>query len=345
MSQQKQDQEDTSATGPPAVSSSSPTSPPPQSPPQLSPPFKASTHSNDGKKHLLLGVSGSVATIKLVNIAGALSRHGNLSIVIVATESATRFLDGQSDEQPPLSSLLEIPNVDYIFGDEDEWRPAWRRGASVLHIELRRWAHLLVIAPLSANSLAKIVAGFSDNLLLSVVRAWDTVGTGTGTSGSGVAAAAAATTGIAQGTVTAATAPARRATKTIVVAPAMNTAMWTHPMTEKQIRVLEDEWGVDRGHEINNNDNGNSNSYSNSNEINNNNCNSTSTSTSTAGRSSNDNPSYSSPSTTTDTKAKPGWFKVLRPQRKTLACGDVGDGAMREWTEIVREIEEELGLV
>ena len=39
-----------------------------------------------------------------------------------------------------------------------------------------------------------------------------------------------------------------------------------------------------------------------------------------------------------------GWFEVLRPQEKSLACGDVGDGAMKEWTEVVRIIEARLGL-
>lgn len=39
-----------------------------------------------------------------------------------------------------------------------------------------------------------------------------------------------------------------------------------------------------------------------------------------------------------------GWFEVLRPQQKTLACGDIGDGAMKEWTEVVRIIQARLGL-
>lgn len=39
-----------------------------------------------------------------------------------------------------------------------------------------------------------------------------------------------------------------------------------------------------------------------------------------------------------------GWFEVLRPQEKSLACGDVGDGAMKEWTEVVGIIEARLGL-
>lgn len=44
------------------------------------------------------------------------------------------------------------------------------RGDPVTHIDLRRWADVVVIAPLSANSLAKIANGIADNLLTSVVR-------------------------------------------------------------------------------------------------------------------------------------------------------------------------------
>lgn len=42
-----------------------------------------------------------------------------------------------------------------------------------MHIELRRWADALLIAPLSANTLAKIAGGLCDNLLTCVIRAWD----------------------------------------------------------------------------------------------------------------------------------------------------------------------------
>jgi phosphopantothenoylcysteine decarboxylase len=131
----------------------------------------------DGKAHLLLAVSGSVATIKLVDIIRALSRHPNLSIRVIMTSSAERFLAGQSEEQPTVSSSLQLPNVDAVYDDAAEWGPEpWRRGAEILHIELRRWGDILVIAPLSANTLAKVVAGMADNLLTSVVRAWDTTG-------------------------------------------------------------------------------------------------------------------------------------------------------------------------
>ncbi|KAK4994601.1 hypothetical protein LTR66_005402 [Elasticomyces elasticus] len=230
----------------------------------LSPPFRAQDHINDRKHHLLLACTGSVATIKLPLILESLSVCSGLSIRLILTPSAAAFLANQSTEQPSLDSLGKLANVDAIHTDEDEWRQPWIRGASILHIELRRWADLLVIAPLSANSLAKVVAGMSDNLLLSVVRAWDTTGT---------------------------IDPARpginiRGKKKIVVAPAMNTAMWMHPVTTKQIAVLRDEWGVESS----------------------------------------------------------GWFEVLTPIEKELACGDTGAGAMRDWKEVVRVVEERLGL-
>ena len=50
----------------------------------------------------------------------------------------------------------------------------WNKiGDPVLHIELRRWADILVVCPASADTMAKIVSGMADNLLLSVVRAWE----------------------------------------------------------------------------------------------------------------------------------------------------------------------------
>ena len=190
----------------------------------LSTPFLASDYAADGQKHLLLAASGSVATIKLPKIAEALSQHQNLSIRIVLTKAAAKFLSGQSGEQPDLQYLQTIPNVDGISLDDDEWTDPWTRGAGILHIELRRWAHLLVIAPLSANSLAKITTGLADNLLLAIVRAWDTTGTTEANEGP-------------------------RIVKRIVVAPAMNSAMWLHPITKKQIKTLQEDWGVDGGAE------------------------------------------------------------------------------------------------
>lgn len=214
---------------------------------------------SDGKTHLLLAASGSVAVIKLPLIIASLARYSNLSIRIILTQNAARFLTGQSPEQPTVASLSALPIVDAVYQDEHEWVEPWKRGASILHIELRRWSHLLMVAPLTANTLAKISGGFSDNLLTSVIRAWDIN-------------------------------PMSSKRARIIVAPAMNSSMWTHPITAKQIRVLEEEWGVD------------------------------------------------------GVNPDEGWMEVLRPEVKTLACGDFGQGGMCDWHEIVAVIEKRLCL-
>lgn len=92
---------------------------------------------SDGKKHLLIACSGSVATIKLQNIILALARH-DISIRVILTASASEFLNGSTPEQPSLAAVRALPNVEALHLDADEWVQPWRRGASILHIELRR---------------------------------------------------------------------------------------------------------------------------------------------------------------------------------------------------------------
>lgn len=177
-------------------------------------PLVAVEHQTDGKFHLLLACTGSVATIKLPCILNAFSTHSHLSIRVILTRSASRFLVGQSAEQPALSTLSAVRNVDGIHLDTDEWSIPWIRRGPILHIELRRWADLLVIAPLGANTLAKIAGGLCDDLLTSVVRAWE---------------------------VESDTEDGKGRQRRIVAAPAMNTAMWRHPLTTKHVRALQ-EW-------------------------------------------------------------------------------------------------------
>ncbi|KAF2403279.1 phosphopantothenoylcysteine decarboxylase [Trichodelitschia bisporula] len=188
-------------------------------------PFDHTQHVHDGTHHILLAASGSVATIKLPNlIAGLNASPAPLSIRIILTVSAAQFLAGQSREQPSLADIASLPNVDGIYLDSDEWATPWTRGAPILHIELRRWADVMVIAPLSANTLAKMVAGLCDNLLLSVVRAWDC-------SGKLDAPHRVAYNGREK------TWPGT-GRKVIIVAPAMNTAMWAHPLTANHIAAI-----------------------------------------------------------------------------------------------------------
>ncbi|KAI9671829.1 MAG: hypothetical protein M1831_003357 [Alyxoria varia] len=183
-------------------------------------PFIASEHARDGKYHLLLAASGSVATIKIPNIVQKLSKHANLSIRVIVTESSAKFLNGQSDEQPHLQSLTSLPNLDAIYRDEDEWNAPWVRGAPILHIELRRWADVMIVAPLSANTLAKLAGGICDNLLTSVVRAWQIEP-------------------IVQQSASSSEMPIDNPNqRKILVAPAMNTAMWQHPLTDMHLGVL-----------------------------------------------------------------------------------------------------------
>jgi phosphopantothenoylcysteine decarboxylase len=139
--------------------------------------------------NILLGVTGSVAAIRTPALVAALQAVGH-TVRVVATDSAVYFFDPA--ELPP--------NV--LTRDADEWPgERYRRDDPVRHIELRRWADVLVIAPLDANTLAKLVTGLSDNCLTCVWRAWD---------------------------------PQRP----VLLAPAMNTLMWQHPLTRRHLRQL-----------------------------------------------------------------------------------------------------------
>lgn len=149
-----------------------------------------STASSSSQFRVLVGVTGSVAALKLPLLVARLLELPGVDVQVVATDHATHFF---SPEEIPVR----------IYSDKDEWQMWKRRSDPVLHIELRRWADLLVIAPLDANTLGKIASGICDNLLTCVVRAWDL-------------------------------------TRPLVFCPAMNTAMWQHPITAKQVAVLKE---------------------------------------------------------------------------------------------------------
>src|SRR5262249_55376268 len=121
---------------------------------------------------ILLGVTGSVAAIKTPELHDALRQPGH-EVKIVATRAATYFFDPQTLDPAHRGRTAQVGHL-----DEDEWPGRdggrrYRRDDPVLHIELRRWADLLVIAPLDANTLAKFAWGLADNCLTCVWRARD----------------------------------------------------------------------------------------------------------------------------------------------------------------------------
>lgn len=105
------------------------------------------------KPHILLGLTGSVAAIKGEELVGLLSQIG--IVRIVATNAAGHFFKPAA-----------LPPDATAFSDTTEWHDWAKKGDPVLHIELRKWADIFVIAPLSANTLAKIANGLCDNLLV-----------------------------------------------------------------------------------------------------------------------------------------------------------------------------------
>lgn len=193
--------------------------------------------------HLLLCASGSVATIKIPLICHSLSKyHDSLSIRLILTTSAIEFLQGQSSEQPSLDKVLQIPGVDGIYTDTDEWAHPWSRtgpagSIPILHIELRKWADIMVVAPLSANTMAKVVSGMSDNLITSVIRAWDTDASVDGLRDDFRDLGEKRlieVNGIKQERI-----GEFLENKKILLCPAMNTAMWRQPITGKHIQKLK----------------------------------------------------------------------------------------------------------
>jgi phosphopantothenoylcysteine decarboxylase len=158
------------------------------------------------KHKILLGLTGSVASVLYEKLITEITKIGDLSVIV--TEKALPFI-----EIPKLCDVLDGYGFLYIDHDEWQWNRAggthkkWKKNDPVLHIQLRDQASALVIAPCSANTLAKLASGLCDNLLTTVARAWD----------------------LQQ--------------RPLILAPAMNTHMWDHPITEHQIAMLTG-WGV-----------------------------------------------------------------------------------------------------
>ena len=137
-------------------------------------------------KRILLGVTGGIAAYKSCELVRLLRKAG-AEVRVVMTAPATRFVT-------PLSfqALSGNPVRSDLFDPEHE--------AAMGHIELARWADLIVVAPASADFLARLSQGRADDLLTTLCLASE--------------------------------AP-------LTVAPAMNHRMWRHPATQENVSVLK----------------------------------------------------------------------------------------------------------
>lgn len=136
-------------------------------------------------KHILLIVTGGIAAYKALELVRLLKRQG-VAVRAVMTKSATEFVT-------PLS--MGVITEDQVYGDMFDLKEEREIG----HIQLSRQADLIVICPATANILAKMAAGISDDLATTILLATD---------------------------------------KPVLAVPAMNVRMWNHKATQRNLTQL-----------------------------------------------------------------------------------------------------------
>ncbi len=138
--------------------------------------------------NIVLGVSGSIAAHKAADLASLLTKAGN-SVNVVMTADAQRFITPL-----PFKTLTRNAVVTNLYDEEEGWQPT--------HISLADAANLLVIAPATANVIAKLAHGLADDALSCIALALS---------------------------------PKAK----ILIAPAMNGKMWLHAATQENVRTLK----------------------------------------------------------------------------------------------------------
>jgi phosphopantothenoylcysteine synthetase/decarboxylase len=139
-------------------------------------------------KNIVLGVTGSIAAHRAVDLASLLAKQPDCSVRVVMTADALRFVTAL-----PFKVLSRHPVVTDLYDEEEGWKPT--------HITLADEADLLVIAPATANVLAKLAHGIADDALSCIALALNV--------------------------------EAR-----VIIAPAMNGKMWQHPATQENVKAL-----------------------------------------------------------------------------------------------------------
>jgi phosphopantothenoylcysteine synthetase/decarboxylase len=142
----------------------------------------------DRPLHIVLGVTGSIAAHKAADLASLLAKSG-ARVNVVMTADAQRFITPL-----PFKTLSRNPVITDLYDEEEGWKPA--------HIRLADEADALVIAPATANVLAKLAHGVADDALTCIALALN---------------------------------PKAR----LVIAPAMNGKMWLHPATQANVAMLK----------------------------------------------------------------------------------------------------------
>lgn len=139
------------------------------------------------RPNIVLGVTGSIAAHKAIDIASQLTKR-DFEVNVVMTADAQRFATPL-----PFQTVSRNRVVTDLYDEEDGWKP--------VHIRLADEADLLLIAPATANCLAKLANGFADDPLTCIALALE---------------------------------PTART----LIAPAMNGKMWHHPATCQNVETL-----------------------------------------------------------------------------------------------------------
>jgi phosphopantothenoylcysteine decarboxylase len=136
---------------------------------------------------VLLGVTGSIAAHKAVDLASQLTKEG-CDVHVIMTADALRFITPL-----PFKTLSRHPVITDLYDEEEGWKPA--------HIRLADEADLLLVAPATANSIAKLALGLANDALSCLALALN---------------------------------PKAR----LLIAPAMNGKMWLHAATQQNVATL-----------------------------------------------------------------------------------------------------------
>jgi len=139
-------------------------------------------------KKIVLGVTGSIAAYKAADLASLLAK-AKCDVRVVMTADAQRFITPL-----PFKTLSRHPVVTDLYDEDEDWKPT--------HIDLADTADLLVVAPATANVIAKLAHGIADDALSCIALALN---------------------------------PQAK----ILIAPAMNGKMWLHPATQENVRTLK----------------------------------------------------------------------------------------------------------